>query len=98
MEVSRSSVDIHLERGKSRDSDPISKILSIIRDLSHHHHHHQHPTSDDSGAKSLPMDLVRDTVRGKGFSDEQLQQCLVAFDQCNIWSLNAEGTELRIFN
>lgn len=91
MDVSRSSVDIHLDTkgraGGRTKTDPISAILTLIRDL-----------SETFEGRVVPMDRVRDAVRGRGFTDQQLQQCLVAFDECHIWSLSPDGTSLRIFN
>lgn len=91
MEVSRSSVDIHFDRVKPRETDPTTRILGLVRDLSR-------SLEVEDGVRSVPMDLIRETVRSRGFSDEQLQQCLVAFDQCNIWTVSQDGTTLKIFN
>lgn len=92
MEVSRSSVDIHLDRQRPREADPVARILSLVRNLA------RNVSEDESKARTLSMDVIRESVRGAGFSDEQLQQCLVAFDQCNIWSISSDGTALKIFN
>lgn len=95
MELSRSSVDVHLDRmsrGGRAEGDPITKILSLIRDLS------LAIDADASGVRSVPMDLIREQIRGRGFSDEHLQHSLIAFDQCNIWSVSPDGTTLKIFN
>lgn len=91
MEVSRSSVDIHLDRIKPRESDPTTRILGLVRDLSR-------SVSPEDGVRGVPMDVIRDTVRTHGFTDEQLQQCLVALDQCNIWTISPDGTTLKIFD
>lgn len=91
MDVSRSSVDLHLERGRPREMDPVTRILGLIRDLSH-------GQQSADGVRHVPMDVIRERVRTAGFSDAQLQQCLVAFDQCNIWTVSPDGTSLKIFN
>lgn len=93
MEVSRSSVDIHLEAGKTRPSiDPTTAILSIIREVARNFE------LDEGAVRIVPIDIIRDSVRSRGYSDTQLQSCLVAFDECNIWSVSSDGTTLKIFN
>jgi DNA replication licensing factor MCM7 len=84
MEVSRCSVDIHLDRHNGV-IDPTTRILALVRELTR-------------GEPSVSMEVVRDAVRARGFTDTQLQECLVAFDQCNIWSLSPDGTTLRILD
>lgn len=112
MECSRSSIDIHLDSRSSQtrkggSQDPTTKILSLIRDLASAYENATTTTTNanastatgpSGGARTVPMDLVREHIRTRGFTDDQLQQCLVAFDQCNIWSLTADGCNLRIFN
>lgn len=108
MECSRSSIDIHLDSRSSSQTrkgsqDPTTKILSLIRDLASAYENATTTTATtgagaSGGARTVPMDLVREHIRTRGFTDDQLQQCLVAFDQCNIWSLTADGCNLRIFN
>lgn len=46
----------------------------------------------------LPMELIRERVHAQGFTDEQLRQCLVDFDEANVWTISADGTSLNIFN
>ncbi len=94
IEVSRSSVDSHLDKtGRSKiDADPITRIYSLIKDLSNAR------TSDGENAKEIQMDLIREAIRSRGFSDEQLGQCIDEFDKCNIWSLSSNGSVLKIFN
>lgn len=91
MDISRSSVDLHLERARPKDNDPTTRILGLVRELSN-------AQANTDGVRMVPMDIIRERVRGAGFSDEQLQQCLVAFDQCNIWTVSADGTILKVFN
>lgn len=105
MECSRNSIDVHLDSQSSHrksHQDPTTKILSLIRDLASAYENATSTTgstgADTGAARTVPMDLVREHIRTRGFSDDQLQQCLVAFDQCNIWSLTPDGCNLRIFN
>lgn len=44
------------------------------------------------------MEFVRERVKGRGFSDEQLQQCLVEFDGFNVWRIAEDGTMLQFIN
>lgn len=110
MDVSRASVDVHLDERASRaraENEPITRILALIRDMAHAVEPDFVPTGSStsdhrkslsSASHSVPMDAIREQVRANGFTDEQLQQCLVAFDQCNIWTISQDGTRLRIFN
>lgn len=110
IEVSRSSVDIHLDKSARQkyllissiyvyksgcrvEGDPITRIYALIRDLAA-----GIATSDAENAKVIPLDGIRDLVLARGFSEEQLQQCLHEFDQCNIWSVAASGASLKIYN
>lgn len=109
VDVSRASIDIHLAAaaaglGKGSDSrstlaDPLTRCLSLIRDLAAVYEGPEGSglTSTES-IRVLPMSMVRERVKASGFSDEHLQQCLVTFDQCNIWSISEDGTLLSIFN
>jgi hypothetical protein len=40
------------------------------------------------------LDLIRQRVRRRGYSDEQLQRCLVDFDTFNVWRVSSDGTDL----
>jgi DNA replication licensing factor MCM7 len=95
IEVSRSSVDTHLDRAARHkvEGDPSTRIFALIRDLAR-----ATGAVDDGSAKTLPMESVLELVRARGFSEEQLQQCLAEFDQCNIWSLAPNGATLKIYN
>ena len=44
------------------------------------------------------MDLIRDRAHQAGFSDEQLQRCLIDFDEANVWNVTEDGTALKIIN
>lgn len=110
MEVSRSSIDIHLDRSARHkvEGDPITKIYALIRDLANR------TALSESGSKELSYDqhyhdyfshfflcsieTIRELVKGRNFTEEQLQNCLSEFDQCNIWGLNANGSTLTIYN
>jgi DNA replication licensing factor MCM7 len=95
MEVSRASVDCHLERSaRARvEGDPLTRIYALIRDLAA-----RSPAAADGAPKELPMDAIRELVRARNFSEEQLQACLAEFDQCNIWALSPGGASLKIYN
>lgn len=98
MQISRTSVDVHLDRAslarRRHQADPTSQIMALIRDLARE----QGELDEENGVRIVSMDRVRDLVKTRGFTDQQLQQCLVAFDECHIWSLSPDGTRLRIFN
>lgn len=82
---------MHLILAIRVEGDPVTRIYALIRDLANS------PTAmDTDNAKQVPMDTIRELVRSRGFTDEQLQQCLQEFDQCNIWS--AAGNTLKIYN
>lgn len=95
METSRGSIDSHLMINDSaarqrhidnNTADPSVKIYALIRDLVNVH----------SGTRAVSMELVRERVRAKGFSDEQLQACLVALD--DLWTVSRDGTILTMIN
>lgn len=103
MEVSRSSIDVHLDRSSARNrqsADPVSQIVALIRELARELDckPDDNSNNDDGGCRVVPMDRVRELIRGRGFTDQQLQQCLVALDECHVWSLSPDGVTLRIFN
>lgn len=95
IDISRSSVDSHLDKtARSKvDGDPVTRIYALIRDLANSNF-----SMETDNAKELPMESIRELVRARGFSDEQLQQCLTEFDQCNIWAVSPNGTSLKIYN
>lgn len=72
------------------EGDPVTRIYALIRDLA------AATPADAEHARELPLETVRELARARGFTDEQLQQCLAEFDQCNIWSVS--GTTLKIYN
>ena len=95
MEVSRSSVDIHMDRSHRNGGiaeNPLGKILALIRDLSL-----QVEEVDENGRR-VSMDAIRDAVHARGFTDSQLQQCLVSFDELNIWHVAPDGRSLLVYN
>lgn len=75
------------------EGDPVTRIYALIRDLAS-------GTASDSAdnAKTLAMETIRELVKARGFSDDQLQQCIQEFDQCNIWSVSPNGATLKIYN
>jgi hypothetical protein len=90
MEVSRSSIDIHLITKHSRDMrsvDPSVRIYALIRDL-----------AKAQSASTLSMQVIKDLVNVKGFSDKELQQCLIFFDDLNVWSVSNDGVSLTLIN
>ena len=60
-------------------SDPSVKIYTLIKNL-------------QTTGGSVNMDAVRDSVREAGYTDAQLQACLVALD--DLWIVSDDGTKL----
>jgi hypothetical protein len=95
--------------GLSAAAEPMTRCLALIRDLAASgalgpdgeplavESFTEGPSGKDT-ARILPMSLVRDRCRAAGFTDEHIQHCISAFDQCNIWSVSADGLMLKIFN
>lgn len=95
MAASRSSIDnvartrrrLLSSAASARASDPILRLYELIVGMSRSSH-----------ATSLPMDAIRERAHSQGFSDDQLRQCLVDFDQANVWAISADGASLQIYN
>ena len=92
IEISRSSVDTHLDKTNRHkvEGDPITRIYALIRELA------SNTASPSEGAKEVPMESIRELVTARGFTADQLQECIAEFDQCNIWSVS--GAVLKIYN
>lgn len=76
--------------------DPVTKIYSIIRDLSSLEG--STTVGSLSEVKEVLMESVRDKVRAGGFSEAQLQETLRLFDQASVWSVSGDGRRLVIYN
>lgn len=79
----------------------MTRLYALIRDLTKSHGRSAaslDSTSTTTHQLILPMDLIRDRAHQAGFSDEQLQRCLIDFDEANVWNVTEDGTALKIIN
>lgn len=69
------------------DENPTTKIFNLIKKMA------QDSTSKTK--KVLPYDTIVKTVRARGFTMLQLNNCIQEYSYLNIWHLTNEGTTLR---
>ncbi|KAJ9573239.1 MCM AAA-lid domain [Nakaseomyces glabratus] len=72
-------------RKRDEDSNPTTKIFTIIKKMSQE--------GDYKG--SLPYDSIVKTVRSRGFTMLQLNNCIQEYSFLNVWHLINEGNTLK---
>lgn len=79
---------------QAKEPSVVAKLYSLIKRISL-----TSPEVLDEGAiKTVPMYIIRSGAHAAGFTDEQLQQCLVDYDLANAWSVSDDGTLLKIYS
>lgn len=74
---------------KEAAGDPMSRIYGLILDLPCH--------ETENCLREVSMELVRERVKSRGFTDAQLNQCIEEFDRLGVWSVQ-NGNRLQIYN
>lgn len=92
LQVSRSSVDIHRSnqqnsRHRDLEATPTTRCYRVICELA---------ASTDS--KILPLTLIREKCKSRGFTPEVVESCLDEFDRLNIWAIQRGTDTLQIYN
>ena len=80
-EVSKAS--LHESGHSDADQTPATKIYNLIRNM-----------ATGSRRSELPMREVRERVRGKGFTDDQLAAVVEDYAQMDVWQTAGDGTRL----
>ncbi|KAI5952604.1 mcm7 [Candida jiufengensis] len=90
IEVSKSSLFSDQEEIRD-DESTTSKIFQIIRNLS---------IDDSTGnlKKHLSMQLIKDRVIAKGFTQQQLDDCMFEYDGVGLWQIIDNGETLMFTN
>lgn len=76
-----------------RELSVVAKLYSLIKRISLT----SSETVDEGAIKIVPMYVIRAGAHSAGFTDEQLQQCLVDYDMVDAWSVSDDGTLLKIY-
>lgn len=74
---------------KSEDENPTTKIYNIIKNLSKTGSQYQ---------RSLPFDHIVKSVRSRGFTMLQLNNCIEEYAYLGVWNLVNEGSTLHFLN
>lgn len=94
MDASRASVMVKNRRNAgsvfSKTVDPITKVYSLIREMP--------GMCDESGNKTLSIDMIKERVRAIGLSDNDFEECIKLFDQASVWKVSEDRSKLVIFN
>lgn len=86
--ISVSKSSLYDNEARDVDSTSSSKIYKIIRDL-----------ANGSGEQFIPewhIRTIRDRVLAKGFTEDQLSECLGTYEELGIWIIN--GTKLNFLD
>lgn len=83
-----SKESLYQDNNKTReDENPTTKIFTIIKNLS------QDPSI--ANKNSLPYETIVKTVRSRGFTMLQLNNCIQEYSYLNVWHLLNEGNTLK---
>ncbi|KND00472.1 DNA replication licensing factor MCM7 [Spizellomyces punctatus DAOM BR117] len=82
MDVSKASL---LDREETQAQDPISVIFELIKTMS--------KDADGQMQSEIRISKIRDRVIGKGYTEEDLNNCIEAYH--DLWMVAANGTKLR---
>lgn len=86
--ISVSKSSLYDDETRDVDSTASSKIYKIIRDL-----------ANGDGAHFIgewPVRTIRDRVLAKGFTEDQLAECLTTYEELGIWMI--QGTKLNFLD
>ncbi|KAK9463649.1 DNA replication licensing factor MCM7 [Lipomyces oligophaga] len=90
METSKLSLHDHTAAAEQVDSSYSTQIYRIVRDLS---------AGDGTQFRyHLSMPMIRERVLGKGFTDDQLQECINEYTSLGVWQTYRNGTRLLFVN
>jgi DNA replication licensing factor MCM7 len=100
LQVSRSSIDIHRvsqqnSRHRDLEASPTTRCYRAICELA------LDPNcllSSGTENKILPLGLVREKCKSRGFTPEVVDNCLEEFDRLNIWAIQRDSDTLQIYN
>ncbi|KAH3686576.1 hypothetical protein WICPIJ_002444 [Wickerhamomyces pijperi] len=87
IEVARSS--FYMDKAKPEDTTPTTRIYQIIQDLAQR---------DGRLQGSLAMEAVRNAVFSRGFTEQDLRECIKEYEYLNVWLHLAEDDELQFVN
>ncbi|CCH44358.1 DNA replication licensing factor [Wickerhamomyces ciferrii] len=88
LEVARSSFEINSNHKRNHES-PKTKIYQIIKNLA---------TRDEVFKKTLSIQLIKDAVISRGFTELQLTDCLDEYNTLGIWQYINDGEDLYFLN
>ncbi|KAK9467821.1 MCM2/3/5 family-domain-containing protein [Lipomyces arxii] len=90
LDASKSSLNSNGTDSEHLDSTSSSKIYKIIRDLANNDGEHF--------LSRWSMATLRDRVLGKGFTDDQFQECLHEYSALGVWQVYRNGSRLAFIN
>lgn len=87
VEVARSS--FYTDKNKQEDTTPTTRVYQIIQDLAQ---------KDGKLQSSLSMETVRNAVFSRGFTEQDLRECIKEYEYLNVWLHLSEDDELQFLN
>lgn len=80
VEMSKDSIN-HTEVMKTRPQNPVDRIYALIKDLA----------GDDSTVK---VSEILERCTNKGFKPDQVNECIEAYEELNVWQVNQARTKI----
>jgi len=104
LQIARSSVDsIHAAghqsaRHRDIEATPATRCYRFICDLALNASDEALFTDADESRSKLRLSIVLEKCRARGFTQQQIQECLTEFDRLNIWSVDHLAETLQFLN
>ncbi|KAK9451684.1 DNA replication licensing factor MCM7 [Limtongia smithiae] len=89
LDASKSSLNNHNDV-EQMDATAASKIYKIVRDMAN--------SDGERFISRWDMSVIRERVLGKGFTDDQLRDCIAEYSALGVWQTYAGGTKLSFIN
>ncbi|KAK7202575.1 hypothetical protein BZA70DRAFT_285415 [Myxozyma melibiosi] len=90
MEASKASLYDKAADADALDATATSKIYKIVRDLAN--------SDGERFVSRWPMSTIRERVLAKGFTDDQLAECLNEYSALGVWQTYRDGSRLAFIN
>lgn len=87
VKVSKESLYQDNRRKNQEDENPTTKIFTIIKKMAQE--------SGDEFRKALPYENILKTLRSRGFTMLQVNNCIQEYSYLNVWHLINEGSTLK---
>ncbi|KAI5474693.1 hypothetical protein MNV49_002561 [Pseudohyphozyma bogoriensis] len=106
MEVSKSSLISHENNNVGADQTDTSKIWTLIKQMAasgaarvgkedQDEFDMELDDEDEGASPALSMREVRERVIAKGFTEDQLDDCIKTYSELDVWTLESNDTVLR---